>query len=128
MKRDAESLRQGGFWYLATPYSKWKGGLDDAALMAARIAGALARYRVCVFSPIAHSHAVAVASDLDPRDHDIWIPLDEPFMASACGLIVADVEGWRDSYGVTIEIHRFRDARKPRFLLDPDSLLVEPLT
>ena len=92
MRRDAESLRGDGFWYLATPYSKWAAGIDDAALMAARIAGSLARYRVAVFSPIAHSHAVAMASGIDPRDHTIWIPLDDPFMDAARGLIVADVD------------------------------------
>lgn len=127
MRRDAESLAGDGFWYLATPYSKWAAGIDDAALMAARIAGSLARYHVAVFSPIAHSHAVAMASGIDPCDHTIWIPLDDPFMDAARGLIVADIDGWRDSYGVKVEIDRFLAMRKPRFLLAPDAMLVEPL-
>ena len=76
---------------------------------------------------IAHSHAVAMASGIDPCDHTIWIPLDDPFMDAARGLIVADVDGWRDSYGVKVEIDRFLAMRKPRFLLAPDAMLVEPL-
>ena len=69
--RDRNAVRAHGergprFWYLATPYSKFPGGLDLAAKAASLCAGILIAERVWVFSPIAHSHPIAMASALDP--------------------------------------------------------------
>jgi hypothetical protein len=116
-----------GFYYLATPYSKWKAGLDDAAKQAALLAGALIKRGIGVYSPIAHSHTIAVAADIDPFSHEIWLPADKPLADAAFGLIVAGLDGWRESYGIGKEIEWFGLARKPRYLLDPSSLTLQVL-
>ena len=115
-------MADGGFYYLASPYSKWEGGLDDAAYVVSEIAGRLISRGLCVFCPIAHTHSVAYAADIEPLNHDIWLPMDEPFMRTARGLIVAGMKGWRDSYGIGEEIKHFAQAGKPRYLLDTASL------
>ena len=102
-----------GYWYLATPYSKYPAGLEAAYQEACRAAAWLIRSGVRVFSPIAHTHGVAIHGDLDPLDHKIWLPADRPLMDDACGLIVAMLEGWAESYGIQQEILEFTAAQKP---------------
>lgn len=115
-----DRLRTTAPWYLATPYSKWPSGIEDASRVACIWAAKLIRAGIPVFSPIAHSHAIAVAAAIDPYSHDIWIPADRPFWAILHGLLVADLPGWRESKGVGIEIEWFRSNGKPAWLLRED--------
>lgn len=101
--------------YLATPYTKWKDGIDDAFVQAAKIAALLMRSGIKVYSPIAHTHPLAIHGNIDPFDHAIWLPFDQAMM-DACGvLIVAHMDGWQESKGVMHEIDYFMKARKPIF-------------
>lgn len=102
-----------GFYYLATPYSKYSAGLDSAFKLACWQTGLLIRAGVPVFSPIAHTHPIAQACRMDPLDHAVWMPADAPMMNAARGLIVCMAEGWDISYGVGFEIEAFRKAGKP---------------
>jgi hypothetical protein len=108
----------GSFGYLATPYSKYEDGLEAAFIAACRIAGWLISNGIPCHSPIAETHAVAIHSGLDPRDHGIWLKADEPLMDAAFGLIVAKLPGWEDSYGVKVERARFRVLGKPVVFLE----------
>lgn len=109
-----------GFFYLATPYTKWKGGIEDAYQMASREAARLLKAGFPVFCPIAHTHPMAVYGGIDPLAHDIWLPADKPFMDAAIGLIVLRAEGWQESYGIGEEIKTFRAAGKPVLFIDPE--------
>lgn len=113
-----------GGWYLASPYSKYPEGLERAFRAGCRIAGRLIAAGVPVFSPIAHSHSVAILSGLNPRDHATWLRADEWMMRAAAGLLVADMDGWRNSFGVAFEIEEFEQAGKPIMLLpvEPEDL------
>ena len=107
------------FWYLASPYSLYPGGLEAAFVAACRNAALLIRAGVPVYSPIAHMHPVAVQGGIDPLDHDIWLPADAPMMAAASGLIVLELETWRDSRGIRFEIDDFGAASKPIVQMSP---------
>lgn len=107
-----------GFWYLATVYSKHPGGLDEAFRMAARTAALLIRAGARVYSPIAHTHPVAIEGGIDPYDHGIWLPADKPFVDAARGLIVLRTPGWLDSKGIAWEIGEFKEAGKPIVYMD----------
>lgn len=109
-----------GYLYLATPYSKYASGLDEAAAEASRIAARLMARGFRVLSPIAHSHAVAVAGDLDKLDHDLWAFQDRPLLDSAAAVIVALMPGWAESAGVRAEIDIARKQRKPILFLHPE--------
>lgn len=104
--------------YLATPYSKYKAGIDCAFRDAASLASRLMRAGVKVYSPIAHTHPVAIYGQLDPLDHAIWLPFEERMMKIASALVVAQMQGWRESYGIAHEIQFFAAAGKPVFYLD----------
>lgn len=115
------------FWYIATPYSKFPGGITAAFEGAAREAAALVKAGVPVYSPIAHTHPVALYGDIDPLDHDIWLPADAPFMEAAKGLIVCQMEGWEHSYGIGEEIKAFEAAGKPIVYMTPGVVPAEVL-
>lgn len=108
-----------GFWYLASPYSRYPGGLEAASLIACENAGLLVTAGISVFSPIAHTHRIAFASGLDPLDHLIWMPVDQPFMDAACGLIILMAEGWERSKGMAIEMSEFVRLGKPFVHMTP---------
>lgn len=110
------------FWYLATPYSKYPGGLDEAFKLACRAAADLVRAGVKFYSPIAHTHPVAIHGGIDPYAHDIWLPADEPFMHAACGLIVLMADGWATSYGIGQEMRAFEAAGKPIYFMEPGTV------
>jgi hypothetical protein len=113
------------YWYLATPYSKYPDGIEEAFMLACRAAADLIRAGVRVYSPIAHTHPVALHGVLDPYDHKIWLPADAPFMHNACGLIVLRAESWDASYGIAEEIKEFRRAGKPIIYMDVGVLPME---
>lgn len=115
-----------GLWYLATPYTRYEGGLSSACGHACKAAAVMIERGFRIFSPIAHSHMIAVRSNLDPLNHDLWLDQDQPFMDAACGLFVVRMTGWNDSAGVTKEIAEFRRQGKPVYFLSyPDLKLVD---
>lgn len=100
-------------WYLATPYTKYKFGLDRAHLDACRAAAGLIKRGVHVFSPVAHSHPIAILGDIDPVDHDLWMELDGRILKTCDGLIVLRMAGWDESRGIAVEMAAFKRAGKP---------------
>lgn len=113
-----------GLVYLATPYTRYPAGIHAAFADAARLAAALMIAGVKVYSPIAHTHPLAIHGGLDPRDLTIWLPFDEALMAKADALCVAHLDGWDTSTGIAHEVRFFEAAGKPVFDLDPETLAV----
>ena len=113
------------FWYLATPYSKYPGGIEEAFRLACRATADLIRAGIRAYSPIAHTHPVAIHGGIDPYDHRIWLTADEPFMHAACGLIVLKAESWELSYGISEESKAFEKAGKPIVYMEPGVIPVE---
>lgn len=111
--------------YLATPYTRYRAGIEAAFMEAANLAADLLRKGVCCYSPIAHTHPIAVHGGLDATDHSVWLPFDERMMDAACALIVARMPGWHESRGVRHEIDVFAREGKPIWSIDPATLAVE---
>lgn len=107
----------GTYYYLCTPYSRYKDGLEAAWQAACLAAAALVRAKVPFYCPIAETHPIAVIGDLDPMDHEIWLACDKPKLDAAGGLLVCMMPGWSDSYGISVEIEAFQDAGKPIYYL-----------
>lgn len=99
--------------YLGSPYTKYAAGIDAAFRDVSAIAADLLREGVKVYSPIAHTHPIAVHGNIDPLNHDIWLPFDSAMMDAADAMCIAEMDGWESSYGVAFEIRRFRDQGKP---------------
>lgn len=109
-------------WYVASPYSKYPGGIVKALEDVSREMGLLVRAGVHAFSPICHSHPIAIHGGIDPLDHETWMNADEPFMKMADGLIVLMIDGWDESKGVQAEIDMFDNADKPVIFMRPGIL------
>lgn len=120
MKPISELEKNMGYYYLATPYSKWVHGLDDANIVAQLLTSRIMLERVPVFSPIAHTHGIAnfLKDEAIAHDHDFWMQADKPMFDAAHGLLIADLQGWRESKGVKMEIDWCVAQRKPYWLLD----------
>ncbi len=113
------------FWYLATPYSKYPYGIEEAFRLAVLQRGLLLKEGIPVFSPIIHSHPVALMCAIDPFDHSIWLPAEEPILKCASGLIMVMAEGWESSYGMTKECEAFGAAGKPIIYMTPGMIPLE---
>jgi hypothetical protein len=110
------------FWYLATPYSKYPDGIEAAFRAACEQSALLVKAGIPIFCPIAHTHPVAIQGGIDPFDHEIWLPADEPFMHLACGLIFCKLPSWEISYGMNEERKVFTAAGKPILDMEPGSV------
>lgn len=104
--------------YLGSPYTRYPGGFHMAAVDVARIAADMIREGVKVYSPIAHTHPLALYGNLDPLDHSLWLPFDQAIMDLSDAMCIAGMEGWDTSYGVGFEIETFRKAGKPVYFRD----------
>lgn len=101
------------FAYIATPFTLFHGGLDEAWKEACRVTAEFIRRGVPVYSPIAHTHPVAIHGGIDPVDHALWMKADQAMMESASDLYVIQMPGWNESKGIEMEIEAFRKASKP---------------
>jgi hypothetical protein len=99
--------------YLASPYSH----PDPAVRLqrfheACRKAADLMHHGFLVFSPIAHSHSIAVGWGL-PLGWEYWEDFDLRLISTCDEMIVLMLPGWQDSVGVTQEIGIAANLGKP---------------
>lgn len=119
-----QHLRACWLVYLATPYSKYKPGIAVAFEHASALAARLVVRGIKVYSPIAHTHPIAIHGGLNPLDHSLWLSFDESLMAVCDALLVGKMKGWEESKGIAHEIKFFRERLKPVVYLDPETLAV----
>jgi hypothetical protein len=112
--------------YLASPFTKYRLGIEAAFIEISRIAGRLVGRGLDVYSPIAHSYPLALHGGLDVLDQDLWTKVDAPFVAMCSELYVAKMDGWQSSSGVQHEVQEFLNAGKPIYFVDPETLDVTP--
>lgn len=90
--------------YLACPYSHKDKSIEEARFQAVnKVAAKLMAEGKFIFSPISHSHPIALAGKL-PGDWKFWEGYDRRVLASCDRIIVLCLEGWRTSTGVQAEI------------------------
>jgi hypothetical protein len=120
-----QSLSEYPLIYLATPYSRYAWGIGAAYVDACKLASALIKHGVSVYSPIAHTHGIAIFGGLEPLNVQMWLKFDESMMRACDALVVGQLLGWAESYGVSQEIAYFDRTKKPVFFLDPSSLHID---
>lgn len=99
--------------YLATPYTDKDHDVMERRFNTACIAaGKLMLAGNVVFSPIAHTHPIAVRCEL-PREWDFWKKYDTEMIAASKYLIVLKMPGWEKSRGVKAEIEIARNLGIP---------------
>ncbi len=109
-------------WYLATPYSKYPGGIAGAYELACKQSALLISNGIHVFSPIAHSHGIAMHGELDPLSHELWLAMDRTYMDLCYGCIFLLAESWEKSYGMDQERLYFASCSKPIVKMVPDEI------
>lgn len=110
--------------YLATPYSKYPFGIEVAFEHACDLTSRLLMRGVNAYSPIVYAHTLAITTGLDPLDHDMWLRFDEPFMMACDALVIAEMDGWSESFGISHERDLFKNAGMPVFNLNPESMAI----
>src|ERR1700686_5471517 len=60
LRRAEDRPRADKLCYLATPYTQYRDGIEAAFVQAASLAGRLLQARSFVYSPIAHTHPIAM--------------------------------------------------------------------
>lgn len=105
--------------YLASPYTHSDHEVMEQRFDAAcRAAGKLMAAGHVVFSPIAHTHPIAVRCEL-PRGWDFWHQYDREFVLASEKVIVLTIDGWDTSKGVAAEMEIARQAGIPVDFIEP---------
>jgi hypothetical protein len=107
------------FIYLATPYSNYPYGHEQAYRHACTEAAFLAAKGMPVFCPITHGHGLSEHGGLAFTGHALWEKIDRPFVDAAAAIVVCRMTGWQESSGIAHEIEAFEAADKPVFYMDP---------
>ena len=115
-------LQPNALIYIATPYSRYRAGITAAFGDAAALAAELLKRGINVYSPIVHTHPIAIHGGIDPVDHGIWLPFDAVMITKADALLVAKMDGWEESFGIEHEIDEFKKAGKPIYYLEPTTM------
>jgi len=99
--------------YLASPYTHPDHDVMEQRFDAAcRAAGHLMAQGPVVFSPIAHTHPIAVRCEL-PRGWEFWEQFDREFVLASEKLIVLQLDGWDASKGVAAEVRMAEESGIP---------------
>ena len=114
-----DDLKQYELVYLATPYTLYYMGLDQAYTDACRLTSDLMVRGIRSFSPIAQGHGLSVEAGVSPGAVSLWYWFNQGYMNKCDALVVGCLHGWLESKGVQHEIAEFLKQRKPRYLLDP---------
>jgi len=111
--------------YLATPYSGTQKQQLERFEAACRIAGEIIKHGYCVFSPISHSHFIALIGDI-PGSHEFWKAQNESWLSWSDEVWVAKMSGWKESAGVKWEMAWAEENGRPVEFIDPVSGRSEP--
>ena len=86
--------------YLATPYSHPDPAVREARFQAVnRAAAKLMGMGLHVYSPISHTHPIALAGAL-PLEWEYWQRYDRAVLACCYKMIVLQLDGWNKSEGI----------------------------
>lgn len=127
-EREPDDRGSEGYWYLASPYSKYLGGGHIghacAALHSRALAAKCMKAGVRVFAPIHYTHDIAY-EELPDETHTFWMDQDWPMIRASNGILVAQLDGWDESSGIKREIEFCVRNRLP-IVYWPDPLNTPP--
>lgn len=104
--------------YLSSPYDDPD---PDVRLKrfheACKAASELMQLGYLVFSPIAHTHSIAVGWGL-PLEFDYWEAFDRRMIAACDEVVVLTIPGWSQSKGIAAELKIAAELGKPVYSSD----------
>lgn len=109
-----------GLIYLACPYSHRDESVRVERFNAVNFAAAkLMQKGKHIFSPISHTHPIAVAGEL-PLGWEYWEAYDRLVLNACEEVIVLMLDGWQESKGVQAEITIAKELGLPVSYLCPE--------
>jgi len=90
--------------YLASPYSKYSGGREEAFRLVCEKAGELMSQGHNIFCPIAHSHPIEMTGKVTEWSHGFWLKQDFAVLERCDELWIYKMPGWYESYGIGKEM------------------------
>lgn len=105
------------FIYLASPYSHELAAIREHRFQAVSKVAALLmadNSNLIIFSPIAHSHTIAVVGGLD-GSWEKWAEFDLRMINACDALLLLQISGWQSSKGMRAEVDYAVDKGKPIF-------------
>ena len=114
--------------YLATPYSHYYPEVRQQRFeIVNAVAAQLMAEGLHIFSPISHTHPIAIAGDL-PKGWDFWEEYDRRILAVCGKVIVLKQPGWERSTGVQSECKIAEEMGIPiEYMEVPAELIAEPV-
>ena len=104
--------------YLASCYSHKNASVRELRFNLINVKAAeLMRQGHIVFSPISHSHPIAVQEDL-PLSFEFWQAMNESFIKWCDVVYVYCMDGWQHSQGIKSEIAYANKINKPINYID----------
>ena len=104
--------------YLACPYSHRIEAIRiERFEYANKAAAGLMKDGHIVFSPISHSHSIAVQNNL-PLDFDFWEKFDISFIEWCDCILILQINGWDKSEGIKKEIEIAKQLNKPVYYIE----------
>lgn len=103
--------------YLASPYTN-----DDKKIVEFRVkktnkaAAELMSQGHIVFSPISHSHHMAMENDM-PTTFEFWKKQNHAFIDWCDGVYILELQGWKESKGVADEMEYAIKTGKPIYYI-----------
>ena len=99
--------------YVATPYSHDDPQVrEQRFLRVNKFCAKLMSEGIMVFSPISHTHPIALAGEL-PKDWAYWEQYDRTMLCMCGALVVYMQDGWEESTGVHNEIELAHKLKLP---------------
>lgn len=111
--------------YLATPYSHPNSDIREQRFRVVNfVAGKLMHAGHLIYSPISHTHPIAIEYDL-PVTWEFWEQQCVSYLNLSEKLIVLMQDGWKDSIGVAAEMRIAEELAIPIEYMDAYMLLNE---
>jgi hypothetical protein len=116
------NLDQKSLIYLAVPYSHEDPRVRQLRFETVNLAASyLMRAGLHVFSPISHSHPIALAGGL-PTGWDYWEAYDTAVLSACRAFVVLMLTGWERSTGVRGETSVATRLHIPHYWAEPDGI------
>lgn len=116
-----------GFYYLASPYThKSEAVRNLRAIRANEFAAQLLMAGYFVHQPIWSTHRITQYHNL-PVEFEWWEEFNAAFIKASCGVIVCDIDGWKESRGVAHEIRLAQSLGLPVLFCDRKNYTLKEL-
>jgi hypothetical protein len=99
-------------FFLICPYSHYNPNIREKRFKHAnRITAILINYGYTVYSPISHSHPIAIQENL-LLDSTFWKKQNDTMIKLSNKIMVLDINGWKESTGCQNEIELAKSLNK----------------